>query len=614
MIASISGYRAIAAGDDNPESRSPLVAPPRLTLFTLVVWAFCDYLDGEDSGGTGVGAIALARDSRPTGEPLARAIIAALLARGHSVRYLDVAPITELLCYARVDSQIAAALCITASHNPIGYNGIKLAMGDGRILAPDRAEATLSRFAALRAMPERWASIERKCLSVDPSRIEAVYSATPDARAVARRCYATQCRKIISGDVGAAGDMRESGRLDGSMGDGSMDFGDTIARRIRERGCRVVMDYNGSARATSIDRAMLRGSGVQLAELNADEIAHAIVPEGDSLEACRAELSLQGSGARDVAFGYMPDCDGDRGNICYWDGAESKVLTAQQMFAVAVIATLARQTAKSGRQRPIAVAINAPTSFAIDRIAASFGAAVYRAEVGEANVVSLAERLAEKGYHVPIAGEGSNGGAIMSPSTVRDPLLAIGSLLSLLFADDERGIALFDRWIDRSRLRRGGGRIEADRSIGLLIASLPSFATTETGDSRAKMELSVEDWGGFTRRYRELFRERWSREDTPFHRQAALLWAASSTPRAIYSTGDREIVATGQERPPSSGGIKIVVSRYDGVPAASLWMRQSGTEPLLRIIVDVEHPDASVAARSHDMLLKWHRSLIRDCL
>ena len=57
----------------------------------------------------------------------------------------------------------------------------------------------------------------------------------------------------------------------------------------------------------------------------------------------------------------------------------------------------------------------------IEEIAEAFYASVYRAEVGEANVVNLARSLRDKGFTVPILGEGSNGGNITHPAAVRIP-------------------------------------------------------------------------------------------------------------------------------------------------------------------------------------------------
>ncbi len=83
----------------------------------------------------------------------------------------------------------------------------------------------------------------------------------------------------------------------------------------------------------------------------------------------------------------------------------------------------------------LAIAINGPTSLIIESIATRLGAVVARAEVGEANVVQLADQLRDKGYTVRLLGEGSNGGNITHPSKVRDPLNTLVSLIKLLTSE-----------------------------------------------------------------------------------------------------------------------------------------------------------------------------------
>ena len=80
-----------------------------------------------------------------------------------------------------------------------------------------------------------------------------------------------------------------------------------------------------------------------------------------------------------------------------------------------------------------AVIVNGPTSLRVNRICRCFDVTLFRAEVGESNVLSLAKQKMEQGYAVRFIGEGSNGGNITFPSTIRDPLATMMSLIKLLF-------------------------------------------------------------------------------------------------------------------------------------------------------------------------------------
>ena len=129
----------------------------------------------------------------------------------------------------------------------------------------------------------------------------------------------------------------------------------------------------------------------------------------------------------------MPDCDGDRGNIVYWDEKQKKavILKAQEVFSLSVLAELTYSIWQHGEEKDFkpAVVVNCPTSMRINEIASALGAEVFRAEVGEANVVNLAREIRSQGYTVRILGEGSNGGTITYPAAVRDPLNTIFALL-----------------------------------------------------------------------------------------------------------------------------------------------------------------------------------------
>ena len=138
----------------------------------------------------------------------------------------------------------------------------------------------------------------------------------------------------------------------------------------------------------------------------------------------------------------MPDNDGDRGNIVYINDRTgcAEILEAQEVFALSVLSELefmkqtaaAAQGASAAPGAKLAVAVNGPTSMRIERIAEAYGVEVFRAEVGEANVVNLAAEKRAEGFEVRILGEGSNGGNITHPATVRDPLNTIFALIKLI--------------------------------------------------------------------------------------------------------------------------------------------------------------------------------------
>mgnify|MGYP003305841634 CR=1 FL=1 len=86
---------------------------------------------------------------------------------------------------------------------------------------------------------------------------------------------------------------------------------------------------NGSARCVSIDKKFIPSNKINLYSFNdiAGDIKHATIPEPENLVHCSAYMEkLQKDGFKNAILGYMPDCDGDRGNIVFWNEEKNKAL------------------------------------------------------------------------------------------------------------------------------------------------------------------------------------------------------------------------------------------------------------------------------------------------
>jgi phosphoglucomutase len=343
--------------------------------------------------------------------------------------------------------------------------------------------------------------------------------------------------------------------------------------------------------------------GIQFEAINAQpgEIVHRIVPEGESLEPCR--ILLEELHSRNPAFvlGYVPDCDGDRDNLLIWDGSKARALEAQEVFALACVAELAQLawTGELYNGSKAAVAVNDPTSLRVDRIAAAFGAAVFRAEVGEANVVGLARNLRENGYTVRILGEGSAGGNITHPSAVRDPLhtvLALAKLLSLRTENNKPG--LFELWCSAS-----GQKCHSGYSLADVIASLPPSVTTPAYSPDAILKITSTDHGALKSRYQRIFVREWEeRKNDLKARYGIYSWEAA----AYNGTQERKGIADFGEA--GKGGLKVNFLDNNGVAIASLWMRGSATEPVFRIMADADGTDRQIERD----FIEWQRRMITE--
>lgn len=95
---------------------------------------------------TGADAVVLARDCRESSPGLADAVAAGLIAQGVRVLDLGLAG-TEEMYFATAHLGAGGGICVTASHNPREYNGMKL-VGRGAVPLPD------ADFARIKALTE----------------------------------------------------------------------------------------------------------------------------------------------------------------------------------------------------------------------------------------------------------------------------------------------------------------------------------------------------------------------------------------------------------------------------------------------------------------------------
>ncbi len=102
---------------------------------------------------TGADAVVLARDCRESSPALADAVAAGLVASGVRVLDLGLAG-TEEMYFATAHLGAGGGICVTASHNPREYNGMKL-VGRGAVPLPD------ADFARIRAHTEAGGEADR---------------------------------------------------------------------------------------------------------------------------------------------------------------------------------------------------------------------------------------------------------------------------------------------------------------------------------------------------------------------------------------------------------------------------------------------------------------------
>jgi phosphoglucomutase len=603
MILSHSGWRGIFAADGGEESGTGAISAAHRAIAAGAAAVFADYLHGLGDGKSKPLVLA-GCDTRPTGKAIAATMIPVLRGRGCRVRYAGVVAAPEIMAWARSRREKACGfIYISARHNPIGHNGLKFGLTDGGVLPAEEMAKLTEKFmgsgewgVGSRDRSSKYQSITRKHRR---STNNSPHSLLP-----------TPYSLLLNKKQAYNAYLRFSAEV---AWDDNTDIADALKRGIAARPLGVCCDFNGSARCVSIDKQFFRGLGIQFRAINdrPGAIAHRIVPEGESLAPCCAFLEEQHRRDPAFALGYVPDCDGDRGNLVIWDEAlqRARALEAQEVFALACVAELAQLAWNGGLPPKTAVAVNDPTSLRIDRIAEAFGARVFRAEVGEANVVGLARRLREEGWTVRILGEGSAGGNITHPSAVRDPLhtvLAIAKLLSLRAAGGNAAFdkpGLFELWCNASGQ---AGRYRAGFDIADLIAGLPPFVTTGAYSPEAALRVTSADHGALKRRYQTIFLREWEERKNELKTKYGIYdWDAAAYNGMEERTGITDFGEAGK------GGLKLCFyanGAAAGKAIASIWMRGSATEPVFRVIADAEGSDRRIERD----LIEWHRRMVLE--
>lgn len=594
FILSPSGWRKIFAADGSEESREPAISREDTVLAAAAGKVVADFMLSRGKEREKPITLALGLDTRFTGPAVADILIRVFLSKHVDVRYLFIAAAPEIMAHTKLDPGIDGFVYISASHNPVGHNGIKFGVGDGAVLGGRESSRLIADFTRVADDHSALQEICRRAETVPPADIAAVFTRAAEEKEAALENYTRFTREVITGF--SSTDRR--GRQEKIL--------QTLRKECGKKPIGILGELNGSARTRSIDRDFLGGlgAGVEIKNGEPGQIVHRIVPEGSSLDMCREELELLYRKDNSFVLGYVPDNDGDRGNIVFIDPAKGSAVTpaAQDVFALAVAAELSylawsglAPVREDGKfSVPVAVAVNGCTSMRIERIAETFGASVFRAEVGEANVVALADKLRREGYIVRILGEGSNGGNITSPSSVRDPLSTLGAFLKLLRLT---GTAFGPEKTADS----GAGTVV--ESLQIALAALPRFTTTSSYEPEGVMKIRTEDHGILKKRYEEIFLEEWSaRKD----RLNAMFGAVSWEEVNYEGTEERRGFGAGYRSGKGKGGLKIEFNDEKGRAAAYIWMRGSGTEPVFRVLADVEGDNGE----AHDFLLTWHREMI----
>ncbi len=312
-------------------------------------------------------SVCIGRDSRPSGQMLKSAVTAGLCSVGIDVIDLGIVSTPGVSVMVK-DLGCVGGVIITASHNPVQYNGIKLLLDNG--IAPP-----------------------------------------PDAAAQIRQYFSNKHFALVSIRIHVGGKITSNDQTDAVHITKVLAIVDK--KTIAAKNFRVVLDsVNGAG--GRVTKKMLAELGCIVSAINDEPtglFAHTPEPLAENLRDLCEQVTAEKA---DLGFGLDPDADRlaivDE-NGTYIGEEYTLALAAKFVFSK-----------KNGT-----AATNLSTSRMIDDIAQKAGGQVIRTAVGEANVAA-----AMLEHNCIIGGEGNGGVIDLRVSPVRDSLVGMAFVLQLM--------------------------------------------------------------------------------------------------------------------------------------------------------------------------------------
>ena len=315
--------------------------------------------------------LVIGRDGRASGAMISEAVCEALAGIGAEVVNVGIATTPTVGIMIRKTGS-NGGIVITASHNPIEWNGIKCLDHDGLAPPPELANRIIERF---------------------------------------------KSDDVVKSSAGARGSVSRDDSSTRHHVD--MVLAELDVEMIRSNPTTVVLDSINSSGSVG-GKMLLEDLGCGLIHLNGEQtgdFAHTPEPTRENLR----DLARLVADSPEALCGFAQDPDADRLAVVDERG---EYIGEEFTLVLAVL----RHLQKNG---PCNLVANLSTSRMIDDLATRFpGTHVHRSAVGEANVVA---KMRETG--APLGGEGNGGVILRSIGWIRDSFVAMGLVLELLAAE-----------------------------------------------------------------------------------------------------------------------------------------------------------------------------------
>lgn len=378
LIISVSGLRGLVG---------KTLTPDVITRYTT---AFYRYLKQRNPDKKDM-PVLIGRDGRPGGDQISLLLHDTLNTLGCNTIDLGILP-TPTVGIMVTHLKAAGAIQITASHNPLPWNGLKLFNPDGRVLPATEGEIVKGFYEEHFNLPTR----------------------TDTPRGKMNFCHDTLSahtqRVLNCVDVDLIKKRHFSVLLDANHGSGSI-LGKYFLEQL---GCKV----------THASEWYTETSGTEIPD---GLFPHTPEPTAENLAPLCEKLHADKSFHLDVGFCMDPDAD----RLAVLDETGSYI---GEEYTVAMCAEhLLRKLARNkDHLNSECLVTNCSSSRMTQDAAEKYGAAFFTSKVGEANVVDC---ILE--HHALFGGEGNGGPIYPKVGLVRDTLVGMALILEMLAGENK---------------------------------------------------------------------------------------------------------------------------------------------------------------------------------
>lgn len=353
LIKSISGIRGIVGDGLSPEN---------LISFSGAFADYCNY-----------GKIVVGRDSRITGKFISDIVIGTLNSLGCDVMNLGICPTPTVEIYVK-HFKANGGIIITASHNPIEYNALKLLNSSGMFLSPIEAKNYFHLVDNFQPKYQKWNGIGKT--------------------EIISNSWELHLQKIFDLDI-------------------------INPELIRKKNFKVLVDCVNGAGFEVVPK-LLSDLGCRVTRINCESTG--IFPRNPEPvpENLTETIKIAKQGDYDVTVIVDPDVD-------------RLVLLTETGEPFGEEKTIAFVSDFILNKTPGDVVINLSTTRAVEDIAAKYNVKVYRTPVGEINVSGKMKEIT-----AVIGGEGSGGVIYPPLHYGRDALVGIALVLQSLSESNKK--------------------------------------------------------------------------------------------------------------------------------------------------------------------------------